>query len=155
MRRPAASTDPSPLAPATHAQGPARSWRRAWQLLLGLLLMVIAGLAFHPHPPASIDSGWDKLNHAAAFAVLGAVGWLAQPPGRWRGWRALAGLLAYGAFIEVVQTLIPERSGEWRDLLADGIGLALGIGPFLLAARIEALAGRRQPADRSSPRRSG
>jgi VanZ family protein len=33
----------------------------------------------------------------------------------------LAGLLAYGALIEVLQALTPYRMAEWTDLFADGV----------------------------------
>jgi VanZ family protein len=44
----------------------------------------------------------------------------------------LAALLAYGGLIEILQSLTPYRSAEWADLLADGLGLAIG----LLVARV-------------------
>ncbi len=41
-------------------------------------------------------------------------------------WPWLIGLLAYGAAIEVLQSFTPNRQAEWGDLLADGLGIALG-----------------------------
>ncbi|RZA07387.1 MAG: VanZ family protein, partial [Proteobacteria bacterium] len=41
----------------------------------------------------------------------------------------------YGGLIEVLQSLTPDRSAEWADLLADGIGLGVG----WLLARVSAL----------------
>jgi len=37
----------------------------------------------------------------------------------------MLGLLAYGAVIEVLQSLTPTRSAEWLDLLADAVGILL------------------------------
>ena len=89
-------------------------------------MLAICVLAFDPHPPESIDTGWDKLNHGLAFAVLAPCAALALQ-GRRRRWRDAAGLaLAFGAFIELVQAQIPGRSGEWEDLLADAVGIAIG-----------------------------
>ena len=67
-------------------------------------------------------TGWDKANHALAFGVLAVLGGIAYP-GRLA--RLLVALLAYGALIEVLQSLTPDRSAEWLDLLADAVGLLL------------------------------
>lgn len=69
------------------------------------------------------STGWDKANHALAFAVLAVLGLAAYPA---RGARVLAGLLAFGALIEVLQSLTGYRSAEWLDLLADAVGLPIG-----------------------------
>jgi VanZ family protein len=105
--------------------------RRGWQLLLALLVVAVAVLAFSPEPPDSIDTGWDKTNHLLAFAALAFSAEGAFWPQVSRRWRNSAALMAYGVFIELVQTQIPGRSGEVPDLLADAAGIALGL---LLAA---------------------
>lgn len=101
--------------------------RRVWQLVLLILAMVICWLAFSPAPPPAADTGWDKANHGLAFGVLAITAELAFWPLPRRRWRNALGLLAFGAFIELVQSQIPERSGEWPDLLADGVGIGLGL----------------------------
>lgn len=105
--------------------------RRAWRLLLALLLAAASWLAFMPQPPGM--PGGDKLHHLLGFAVLTAVGVLGFEPRR-RTLLAVAGaLLLYGAFIEAVQSQLPWRTAEWADLLADGIGVLIGaIGATLL-----------------------
>ena len=67
-------------------------------------------------------TGWDKANHALAFAVLALLGSRGWPA---RAGTVLAGLLLYGALIECLQTLTPTRVGEWADLAADAAGLAI------------------------------
>lgn len=69
------------------------------------------------------STGWDKSNHLLAFATLAFLGRGAFPG---RAVAVLAGLLAYGGLIEVLQSFTPDRSAEWADLLADGVGLACG-----------------------------
>ncbi|MDH6166713.1 VanZ family protein [Variovorax boronicumulans] len=69
------------------------------------------------------STGWDKTNHLLAFATLAFLGRGAFPG---RTVAVLAGLLVYGGVIEVLQSFTPDRSAEWTDLLADGIGLLLG-----------------------------
>ena len=105
---------------------------RVWRVALVLLLCVITVLALTPTPPREADFGWDKLNHVAAFAALAVTASL----GFARAWaRVGVSLLAYGALIEVVQAFIPNRSADWDDLLADAIGIALGLALAAGASR--------------------
>lgn len=113
---------------------------RFWRLALLLLLGVVTYLALTPKPQAPLSLGWDKLNHLFAFTVLAAVGAM----GFARAWTRLAlGLLAFGVLIEILQSFTPHRSAEWRDLLADLLGIALGLavacGTSRAAARLAQL----------------
>lgn len=101
--------------------------RALWRALLALLLAVITWLALSPAPPKTVDTGWDKANHLLAFASLAftAVWALWQRPRQW-GWLVLA-LLAYGVFIEIAQSFLPPREADWHDVVADGVGIALGL----------------------------
>lgn len=75
-----------------------------------------------PYLPAQAFDLWDKAQHAVAFAVMAGLGLLSYPASA----RNVAlGLLAYGALIEVVQSLTGWRVGDWQDWLADCIGLAV------------------------------
>jgi VanZ family protein len=100
----------------------ARFWR--W-LLLGLAVGV-GWLALEPRPPASMSLGWDKLNHGAAFAALAFSAWLGHAASMRHRVVALMALWVYGGLIEVAQTWLPPRQGDWADLLGDTIGLAVG-----------------------------
>ncbi|NCT81957.1 MAG: VanZ family protein [Comamonadaceae bacterium] len=93
-------------------------------------------LALVPDPPRSVSTGWDKSNHALAFAALAFAGvWALWPSPRHWGRLALA-LLAYGAAIEIAQGWLPPRSADALDLLADGCGIVLGLlAAWPLAAR--------------------
>lgn len=101
--------------------------RVLWRALLALLLAVITWLALSPAPPKSVDLGWDKANHSLAFASLAfsAVWALWQRPRQWI-WLVLA-LLAYGIGIEIAQSFLPPREADWHDVVADGVGIALGL----------------------------
>jgi VanZ family protein len=99
---------------------------RTWRRLLWVLAAVIAVLALMPAPPEQAGLGWDKLNHLVAFAALALCAVFG-----WRGSRAewlavLVALFGFGGAIELLQLQVPNRSGEWSDLLADGIGIGLG-----------------------------
>lgn len=94
-----------------------------WRWLLFIAMLVLLVLCLVPVPPQLPSTGWDKSNHALAFAVLAFLGNRAWPG---RTAPVLLGLLAYGGLIEVLQSFTPDRFAEWGDLLADGIGLVLG-----------------------------
>ena len=111
-----------------------RRWRTLWQALFVLLFITISYLALSPAPPAGVSTGWDKANHALAFASLAFCGRFA---GARRSWPLFIALLSYGGVIEWVQFYVPNRSCDWHDLLADAVGIALGL-----------LVSRGMPADR-------
>ncbi len=76
--------------------------------------------------------GVDKVVHAALFLALAVTG-------RWAGVRAVvlgSLLVGYGAVSEVLQAVTPlERSGSVADLLADVVGVALGLTAWSLGGR--------------------
>jgi VanZ family protein len=115
--------------------------RRHWRIVLLVLVAVVSYLAVTPMPPKDLTTGWDRLNHASAFAALALSGCLG-----YRGrrstllWLMLA-LLAFGGLIEVVQYFVPGRSCEWGDLFADLVGIAggslLALGWLAVSRRFE------------------
>lgn len=116
-------------------------WRGIGRVLIALSLLI--ALLPAPHVIGSVAFG-DKIGHALAFALL--MLWYAQLyAGRERRLCA-AGLVLFGALIEVLQTLVPYRSGDLWDLLADTLGVGLG---YLLArtrlADVLSLVGGRAP----------
>lgn len=94
-----------------------------WRVLMFVAMLVLLALSLAPPSPLMSGTGWDKSNHALAFAVLAVLGAWAWPG---RALAVLAGLLAYGGLIEVLQSFTAYRFAEWGDLLADGVGLLLG-----------------------------
>jgi VanZ family protein len=98
-----------------------------WRVLLLAAAAGICWFAFTPNPPPASVALWDKSQHLFAFAVLAALARLAYP----RAGLApqLGALLAFGVFIELVQSQIPERSAEIADLAAD-LGGALLVLPL-------------------------
>jgi VanZ family protein len=124
----------------------------AWWALLALLVVVVGWLALTPQPPPEFDTGWDKLNHQLAFSALAFCAIHAGRGGR----RAIAfawlALLAYGGAIELVQLHVPGRQAEFADLLADAVGIALGVLAALALRRAVGLGTRPQDAP-SAPHR--
>jgi len=86
-------------------------------------MLTILVLSLMPPSPSMPTTGWDKGNHALGFAALALLSHWSWPG---RTVLALAGLLAYGGLIEVLQSLTPSRYAEFGDLFADGVGLAFG-----------------------------
>ena len=112
----------------------------AWRLAFGLCVLAVLVLALMPTNVPMPSTGWDKSNHLLAFSVMALLGRRAYPG---RTMALLAGLLAYGALIEVLQSFTPNRSADWQDLEADAVGLALGWGAGRLAQAMRRLrAGR-------------
>ena len=79
-------------------------------------------------PVIKLFSWQDKVEHALLFAglaILGIAGWPR------RAGVLAAGLLAYGAAMEVAQSTTAYRVGDPLDWLADAVGLLILL-PFVL-----------------------
>lgn len=101
----------------------------AWAAVLFLLSHQPAGAL-----PAPWFPGQDKVAHVVLYAPLGAaLGW-ALGAERWR-LTLLLGVL-YGVSDEWHQTLVPGRQASAGDVLADAIGVALGVLVLLRMARV-------------------
>ena len=92
-----------------------------------MLMCVAAWFAFIPAQVSVQPDGIDKVEHVLAFATLGLAASFTSNPGLQRLARAGAGLMMYGGFIELVQTQLPTRQGDWADVLADAVGVAAGL----------------------------
>jgi len=97
-----------------------------------LALVTILALIPAPSVPQVVQF-WDKAQHALAFAGLASIGCCAFPH---RVRLVFIGLLLHGALIEVLQgTLTTTRFADVFDWFADGVGVLIGVGFFLLALR--------------------
>lgn len=110
--------------------------RRRWQLVLGLLTVLVCYLAITPTPPQQASFGWDKANHAIAFLALTVSGTFGFRGTRRNLFWVVLGLFGLGCAIEVVQYFVPGRSCDWEDLLSDTVGIALGLVFARTALRI-------------------
>jgi hypothetical protein len=98
---------------------------------------VLVSLAVLFAPAGSVPEsapGVDKIVHGTVFLALAATG-------RWAGIRAVVlapVLVLYGAVSEVLQAMTPlSRSGSVTDWLADLVGLALGLGAWVVGERLQ------------------
>jgi hypothetical protein len=65
----------------------------------------------------------DKFLHFSGFAILSVLA-LRLAHGRGEAALWLAGLLVAGWLIECLQALVPDRKFCWRDIAANGAGIA-------------------------------
>jgi VanZ family protein len=107
--------------------------RRPW-VHAALWAVFIEALVLWPSPPDVPQPftivGFDKLVHAAVFAVQAVLIARALRGPRQRWWYALGASIAFGAATEWQQHFIPSRSMELDDLLADAIGAVVGLVVF-------------------------
>ena len=96
------------------------------------LLVATTVMMLLPREELSSHAPNDKVSHLVTFAALALAGRWARVP-----WAALAvGLAAYAAATEVLQALLPvNRHGDVRDLVADVVGLLLGLAVSRLLGR--------------------
>ena len=93
---------------------------------------IICWLSLTSTPPlVEGPLGWDKLQHAAAYALLSfaIAQYLQMHCAGWRraGFYAACLAVVYGGLMEIMQLLVQTgRMAEWQDLVADALGAFLG-----------------------------
>lgn len=116
---------------------------RFWILLVAILytLALIGGTHWPREPwPELLAGRRDKLMHLLAYAGL-AFFWALAARGWTRpSWLLFAGvaasIAAFGAVDELTQQLVPGRSCDLYDWVADCIGVTFGLGFFALTQAI-------------------
>lgn len=99
--------------------------------ILSVCLGGLAWLSLTPMQELPKVNMWDKSEHFIAYAILATV-CLTLYPGRLV--RIIAGCIGYGVLIEILQaTMGFGRDGDWRDALANSIGVLLAVGIERLA----------------------
>ncbi len=106
-------------------------YARRWQFAGVFLLATVLAAALVPtewlwpedlNLPGFIS---DKWLHGITFTVLAL--WFSGQYARHSYWRLVTGLVAFGLLIEVTQRMVSYRTADWVDLLADLIGVAVGM----------------------------
>ncbi|MCO6049108.1 VanZ family protein [Mesorhizobium sp. RP14(2022)] len=93
----------------------------AWCLLALVAAVTIGPIGLRPHVgPVGIE-------RSLAFLLLGIAFALAYPR---RPWLAVLVVAAGAGILEGLQTLVPERHGQWSDL---GVKIAGGLVGVMLA----------------------
>jgi VanZ family protein len=129
-----------------------RRARIGWAVALATLALVVGAKALVPHPTGP-TLGWDKANHAAAFAVLAFTGLFTfRSSARPLFWVSFL-LMAFGVGIEIAQLYVPGRSADLADVVADAAGIVLGLAVAdTLARRLERRRHPRGPGSGGGPR---
>jgi len=95
-----------------------------YRVLFTICAVAVLVLSLLPPDVPEPTTGWDKTNHLLAFGTLSVLGVRAWPA---RVWHVALALTAYGAAIEALQSLTSYRTASWVDLLADILGIAIGL----------------------------
>ncbi|TWD82336.1 VanZ family protein [Kribbella amoyensis] len=99
---------------------------RKWGWRGGFLLAVVVQLygLYAPTQPGPPGIPYlDKVSHCVIFAAVAYLGLRARIPARW----LLGALVAHAVVSELIQGyLLPSRSGDPFDALADVLGVAIG-----------------------------
>ena len=103
-----------------------------------VVLMLVAFFAPVPALPSSLPSDSDKVVH---FGIFMGFALLHQFDRRSSIWLTLLLSLAFAGVVELVQVLIPYRSGDWKDFAAGGAGAVAGIALSLFGRRLALFSG--------------
>ncbi|MFO1504371.1 MAG: VanZ family protein [Steroidobacteraceae bacterium] len=103
---------------------PELRFRRLWFVMGLALAAFILVLCLLPGKDLPQIHLWDKFEHALAYVALAFLfgGIVIRRDYFWLG----VSLVAFGGFIELLQAHV-GRDAEWFDLLADAIGVVLGL----------------------------
>jgi hypothetical protein len=104
------------------------------------IAILLAVLVFALLPPEWLRMGArdvtmrmsDKLLHGVTFAFVTV--WFCGQYARASFWRVAVGLLLFGLFIEVCQRMLAYRDAESLDLLADAVGITIGLAIAMAGA---------------------
>ncbi|MDE0755438.1 MAG: VanZ family protein [Woeseiaceae bacterium] len=121
-------------------------YQRRWKIAGVLLLIAVLTVAMAPplFPWPGTGSPWlmlsDKWQHGITFASM--VVWYSGQYARRSYWLLALGLLAFGLLIEFCQSLVSYRTAESGDLIADILGILVGLAIALVglggwSARVE------------------
>ncbi|WP_309643190.1 VanZ family protein [Phenylobacterium sp.] len=108
-------------------------------LRLGVFLLAVSVILYLTLAPTRDVPGegiiWDKAAHAIAFGTLTLIGLLFSTR---RRWKVVVAVWSLAIGIEFAQALMPfGRQGDWRDALADSVGVALGLTLWAIARRFK------------------
>lgn len=108
------------MLPLMHAM----AWRRASALLVAVI--VVATLMPQAQVPVTAEDV-DKVEHLAAYVLLAV--WFTGLVPRREYWKVAAGLASLGIVLEFLQQAMAlGRSGDALDVVANVLGLAIGVG---------------------------
>uniref|UniRef100_A0A7C6ECX0 VanZ family protein n=1 Tax=candidate division WOR-3 bacterium TaxID=2052148 RepID=A0A7C6ECX0_UNCW3 len=99
-------------------------------LILWIIVILFLSLIPTPEAPKLQETGVDKVLHFGAYALLGMIAQSAV------GFHSLSIGISLGTITELLQYMVPHRSVEFFDWLANVLGLGLGIGAYFLVRKV-------------------
>lgn len=108
--------------------------RRYRHLVLTVYLLLLLGSTLAPVPDSDLaPSGFDKIAHLGLFGGLAFLIFWYESQRSWAGAvRAFGLAVAAALLVELLQALVPFRDADLADLVAGGVGAALGVAAAAL-----------------------
>ena len=106
---------------------------KAWTFLVFWIVLTCFALTFPFHlkrTPKILERGGDKIIHTSLFTVMGLSAQAAAP------WVSLLVTAPLAVGLELVQKKIPWRTYDITDMLANIVGMFLGVAAFELSRRL-------------------
>lgn len=104
------------------------------RILVVYIVLIVTLTAVPGGNHDALFAGSDKVVHTLMFFVLGMVSSWTFPK---KHVMVVTGGLLLALGTEMMQLVVPQRSFDWWDLVADGAGLTVGWAAFQLATRFE------------------
>lgn len=105
-------------------------FRRQALLISWIFFILVISLIPTPEAPRLQELGMDKLLHFGAYALLGMIGQATV------GFHSLTIGIGLGTATELLQRLVPGRTVEFLDWVANLLGLGFGIVGYFLVRRV-------------------
>ena len=98
------------------------------QFFLYLFLILIGSSIPGKSVPTVFALTWDKFLHVIEYFFLGILGYKAYE-NRYKNITIIISMfgIVFGCIDEIWQSLIPGRNPSYYDVIADGIGVILGV----------------------------
>jgi VanZ family protein len=106
---------------------------KAWVFLVCWIALTGFALTFPFHlqrTPKILERGGDKVIHTSLFTVMGIAAQAAAP------WVSVLVTAPLAVGLELVQKKIPGRTYDITDMLANIVGMFLGLAAFELSKRL-------------------
>ena len=106
-------------------------YQRRWQVAGALVLLgvfagtLIPAIWFWPDISRIVLIDFDKFLHGLTFTLLAV--WFSGQYSRKRYFAIGAGLFLFGIVIEACQRMVSYRTSEMLDLVADAVGIVIGL----------------------------
>ena len=94
-------------------------------------MIAVGVVSLLPRDALPVTGMWDKLEHAAAYAILCVIGVVSYPRRRTR-WTLPIGLVACGIALELLQSFVPGREASVADAIANTFGVVIGFAASML-----------------------